>query len=180
MAPKKLPPRSYVRQCLTYDPKTGELRWRKRPLSHFPDRVTAQKWNTRWAGKIAGKNHARGYWMLTIDYQGHLAHRVAWLLAYGEPVPHMLDHIDGNRQNNRIANLRAATQSENNWNSRLRKNNLVGVKGIRRVPRSGKFSAEIWHHGRSHVIGYFVTLEEAMAARREAAERLHGKFARHE
>lgn len=176
----KLPDRSYVLECLSYDPRTGDLHWRKRPISHFPDGVTARKWNTRWSGKLAGKCHPKGYWILTLDYQGYLAHRLVWLLARGEPVPDMLDHIDGDRQNNRVANLRPATQSENNWNSRLRKNNLVGVKGIRRLPRDGKFIAEIWHRGKSHTLGYFETLEDAIAARREAAERLHGAFARHE
>src|SRR5215469_1292035 len=143
MAPKTLPPRAYVREALDYDPETGAFRWRERPSAHFPDEVTRRKWNTRWADKPAGKAHCRGYLRITLDYKDYLLHRLAWLLGHGEPVPGMLDHIDGDRRNNRIANLRAATQSENNWNSRLRKNNLVGVKGVRRM-RSGRFSAEIW------------------------------------
>lgn len=107
------------------------------------------------------------------------AHRVAWSLMHGGDEPDMIDHIDGNKLNNRISNLRAATRGDNLANSRLRADNTTGGKGITKRPR-GTYVVRIAHQGKRHHIGSFATIEEAAAARREAAIRLHGAFARHE
>lgn len=170
---------AYLAQCLNYDPISGVFRWRLRPPEHFPRRRHHNSWNTRYAGKVAGCLNSVGYRHIGVDGVKLKEHHLAWVLTYGEPATE-IDHIDGDRANNRIANLRVATRSENNANARLKKNNSSGHKGVCFDASKGKFLAYIGFNRHQKWLGYFDTLEEAAAARREAAVRLHGKFARHE
>lgn len=176
---KALPDVSYLRQRLDYDPATGIFIWRARPAEQFPDAAHGHTWNTRYAGKSAGSMNNSGYLKIGIDDEQFLAHRIAWLMFHGSSVPHDIDHVDGNRTNNRIANLRAATRAENLANMRRLKTN-TGIKGVYFDAKRQKFQAHITVSYRQHNLGRFDTLEEAITARREAAMRLHGSFARHE
>ena len=176
---KILPDRAYLRLRLGYDPATGVFLWRIRPADHFADQAKGNTWNTRYAGKPAGFEHGQGYRQIAINDVKFMAHRVAWLLVYGEPVPQEIDHIDGNRANNRITNLRAVTRAENLANSKMRANSS-GAKGVYFDRQRGKYQAHIMHQYKYYHLGRFDTFEQAVAARRDAAERLHGKFARHE
>lgn len=177
MVRKTLPSRDLVRQLLSYDADTGEFTWMPRPRETFTDQRTFAVWNTKNAGKPAGGSKKHGYLYISIAHTQYFAHRLAWLVHYGDPVPDHIDHADGKPGNNRIANLRAATQSQNMANSKRRKNNAVGIKGVWRMT-SGKFRARIAHEGVAVHLGVFDTVEEAAAAYREGAFRLHGAFAR--
>lgn len=176
MALRILPDREYVRSILDYDPQTGIFHWRERPVSHFKNTRASIAWNGKWAGKAAG-GMSQGYLLISINKIRFKAHRVAWLLTYGEPVPPVLDHIDGAPSNNRIANLRAASQSENLANARMRTDNHSGVKGVFKKT-NGRYLTNIRHDGKTRNIGTFDTLEEAAKAYQEAAIRLYGEFAR--
>ena len=179
MAIRTLPDREFVRECLDYDPRTGEFRWRNRPPSHFRSAHEYGRWNTRFARTIAGAtDKATRYRRILINARAYKAHRIAWLLICGEPLPAEIDHIDGDRGNNRIDNLRAATKLENGANSRIRPDNKTGFKGVFRLT-DGRFRAKININYKQIHIGYFATLEEAAEARRAAAIRLNGEFARH-
>jgi hypothetical protein len=185
----KLPDISFVRECLTYNRRTGTFRWRKRPPHHFPSLRIRNTWNKRFAGKTAGflcqGGPRRVYW--TIEFAGegrHKAHRLVWLLERGEPVPPLIDHKDSDSLNNRISNLRAATKSQNGANQRRQdRKTTSGVKGVfrhsRRYPRT-PFVAHIAIDKIRYHLGYFSSLEEAVAARQKAATKLHGRFSRHE
>jgi hypothetical protein len=107
------------------------------------------------------------------------AHRLAWLLVYGHPVPSSIDHIDGDGGNNRISNLRASSMAENIANSKLRYDSTTRVKGVWKRG-DGQFQAKITVNYRQISIGTYATLEEAAEARRKAANQLHGAFARHD
>lgn len=174
-----LPDVAYLRERLAYDPATGIFLWRSRPVSCFPDAAHGNTWNTRYAGTPAGSTNNSGYFKIGIDDRQYLAHRIAWLMFYGSEVPHDIDHIDGDRTNNRIANLRLATRAENQANKRRLTTN-TGIKGVYFDAKRQKFQAHITVSYRQHNLGRFDTLEDAVAARREAAERLHGAFVRHE
>jgi len=171
MAPRTLPPRDLVQQLLRYDPVTGTLIWRPRE--------GAKNWNSRHAGKPAGSLSPNGHMYTSIGNGTHYRlHRLIWLLVYGEPVPAVIDHKDLDRSNNRVSNLRAASYSQNQANTRKRRHNTTGHKGVYR--KRGKFFARINANGVMVHLGTFDALEEAAAARREATDRLHGEFARHE
>jgi ribosomal protein S14 len=121
-----------------------------------------------------------GYIKIRLGTDFIYAHRLAWLLTYGRPVPDEIDHADGERSNNRITNLRAATRETNSVNIRTRQNTATGVKGVNWCAQTGRYRAIIKSNKKRYNLGRFNTLEEAVAARREAANRLHGAFARHD
>ena len=180
MARVILPDSEYVRECLDYNPNTGEFRWRVRPLAHFATLLACNAWNSRYVGKAVGHVGDR-YLMIGITLNSHRglysAHRIAWLLVYGKPIPDLIDHIDGNPNNNQIRNLRRTSHGSNMANARIRSDNSSGVKGVV-ARKDGRFQAYISHNGKRHYLGLHATLEEATAMRLDAAEELHGAFAR--
>lgn len=106
-------------------------------------------------------------------------HRMAWLMVYGE-VPEFIDHINGVRHDNRLANLRACSREENNRNVKVHADNVVGIKGVsERVHRHAtkRWRARLMVHGRTYCT-YHATQEEAAADYRRMAEEHHGDFAR--
>ena len=183
MAAKKLPDLSFVRECLDYDPDTGVFTWRARPLHHFANKASQHRMNMRDHGRIAGSRHDAGrygeriYWGIRLAGRFYPAHRIAWLLTYGlDPGRMEIDHINNDGLDNRITNLRLATRSENAANSRVQ-GSVSGIKGVQQ--NGSGYMARIRADGRSIYLGTFRTIEEAVEARREAAARLHGIYARH-
>ena len=146
---------------LDYDPETGVFRWKQ-------TRGPARK------GDIAGSKNVYGY--IDLTRRKWLAHRLAWLYMYGECPPEQIDHINGVRDDNRIANLRLATNAQNSRN-RLRRKSKSGIKGVSWIPKCRKWKAGICFNGRPIHIGHFATAEEAEQAYRDAAYKLHGEFA---
>jgi hypothetical protein len=154
-----------VRRSLRYEADTGTFFWR------IDTRNTA-------AGDIAGSRQSRGYWHIKINRRLYMAHRLAWLYVTGEwPIGH-IDHINGNRSDNRFVNLRVATNSENARNARMHINNACGYKGVHYKKRLNKFVAQINVGGRVYHLGVFQTAAEAHAAYWKAAKELFGEFAR--
>ena len=137
------------------------------------------KSNSIKVGDAAGGLKGRGYISVKINNKFYLNHRVIFLMHHGY-LPQFLDHIDGNRTNNRIENLRPATIAENCRNSRIGKNNTSGVKGVNWDNYVKKWRARIFVDGKTVMEKYFKTIEEAAEAVRKAREELHGEFARHE
>ena len=168
----------YVRECLDYDPDTGVFRWRERPITHFRDgkQSAAQNcaiWNGKYSGLVAGSMNDMGYRKLSIDNQGHRQHRLAWFYVTGAFPAAQIDHINGIRTDNRIANLREATNAENHQNVSAPRDNTSGHLGVAWHSRARKWRAEIMLLGRYHYIGLFDTKEAASEAYRSAKKELH-------
>jgi hypothetical protein len=163
-----------VRQLLEYDPTTGEFTWIKRE----GDTRGVHIWNTRFAGKMAGRISSYGYREIAISSRLYKAHRLAWIYMTGEWPTDQIDHIDGDRLNNRLVNLRPATREQNAHNCRRHRDNKTGFKGVAFYKPTGKFHAVIASYGKKFSLGYFPTPEDAHAAYCIAAKRLHGEFAR--
>lgn len=153
-----------VRAALSYDAHSGAFIWRKsRP------KVVA--------GSPAGTIQ-RGYWMVHLRGEDYHAHRLAWLYVYGRWPAGDLDHINRDKLDNRIANLREASRSENCANIGVPSHNTSGFKGVSYNRMMGKWTAYIRCRGRRYHLGAFATAEAAAAAYDEAAVRLFGRFAR--
>lgn len=179
----ELPSIALVRSLLAYDPTTGIITWTG-PKSNN---------NLRRAGDVQGTlGTTTGYLHVRLGerYFGKrnlYCHRVAWALYYGEWPANYIDHINGDKTDNRIDNLRSATKRENKYNSRVRADSRIGLKGVSYVPKgrngsakSKPYRAQIVANGQRYRLGDFKTAEEAHAAYCAAAARLHGEFARTE
>jgi hypothetical protein len=174
MRPKELPSQEELNALIRYEPKTGLLFWRKRTEDMFPGgrhtaAHTCAKWNSRHAGKEALTKTVNGYRGGRLNYRYVLAHRVIWKMMTGED-PIEIDHIDGDRQNNRWSNLRDATSSDNSRNSAMRSDNTSGVIGVVWHKRHRKWMAGTSIGGKYQFLGLFDDFDKAVAARK-AAER---------
>jgi hypothetical protein len=161
-----------LREMLDYNPSTGGFRWRYRFDKDAP-------WNGRLAGKPAGHVcKTLGYVLLSVDGRLCRAHRLAWLYMTGEWPSEEIDHINGDGLDNRFANLRVASRSQQTMNTRAHRDSASGLKGAYWDKRTSTWLAQIKHEGKQHYLGKYQTAEEAHAAYCEAARRLHGEFAR--
>jgi hypothetical protein len=169
MKTRPLPSKEVLDQILKYDFETGEFRWRPRPVTMFTQGETIERprsaehacnqWNSRWAGKPAATLKADGYCYIHFNYRTESAHRLAYKIMTGlDPVE--IDHIDGNRSNNKWSNLKNGTRSDNLRNMALKRNNASGHHGVSFSKRQQKWIASIW-------LGSFDSKEEAVKARKK-------------
>lgn len=154
-----------LREVLAYDPVTGA----------FTRRVTL---GGHRAGATAGALDERGYCLITIDRVSYYAHRLAWFYVHGEWPPGDLDHWDTDKSNNRLANLREATRSQNVANQPPPRHNTSGYKGVFWSKWHGRWRAYITVNYRRRHLGTFGTAEAAHAAVCAAARQSFGEFAR--
>ncbi len=166
-----MPDAEVLRALLSYDTESGLLTWRPRPDA-------AKDWNTKYALTEAGSVKANGYRSISLNKRDFLVHRIVFKMMTGRDPEAEVDHRDGNPANNRWANLREADRAQNAQNCPTKRNNRLGFKGVVFHPQSGKYRASIQAGGVTHRLGLFDLPEDAHAAYREAAKRLHGEFAR--
>lgn len=146
---------------LNYDPTTGIFTWKQDGYN----RVVK-------AGDVAGFDKCNGYWQLCLNKVKYNAHRVAWFYVHGEWPENDIDHINGNRGDNRIDNLRSVTRSVNLQN--LRGPRKIGTSGYLGVTQKGsRFLAQIGANGKHYGLGRFDTAEQAHQAYLAAKRKLH-------
>lgn len=177
MTKRILPTPEELRQLLRYEPETGKLYWKPRPAEMFSSERLSKSWNSRYAEKEAFTAPLNGYKQGMVFYMALYAHRVAWAVYHGEWPEDQIDHINCQRSDNRIENLRKASNSENSRNTLISSNNTSGIKGVS-MARSGKWVAKIHHDGKSKHLGTFDTQGEAAIAYKDAANQHYGEFAR--
>lgn len=133
------------------------------------------------AGVIAGTLDKAGYRKVYVAGQNLLAHRIAWFLRYGFNPDLSIDHIDGNKDNNSIDNLRLAESYQNQDNMKKPITNTTGFKGVyRNIGRGRPFCAQVKFMGKKYYLGRFDTAEDAKRAYDEMARKLHGDYYRYE
>ena len=170
MTKRQLPSPDVLRQLLDYNPETGELRWRERPISYFADGVQSaahnqRAWNSRFAGKPAlASRRADGYMRGKLFEQYVFAHRVVWKMLTGND-PECIDHIDGNPANNRQENLRSVSHKINLRNTKRRTDNTSGYTGVIKETRTARYVSIAVVDGRRNYLGSFGSPHEAAEAR---------------
>lgn len=152
-----------LRDVLEYNSKTGKFKWRVKRQGVKLD-------------KSAGVVNGAGYEQIQIDGKRYLSHRLAWLYSYGEWPKGILDHVNRDRSDNRIENIREATRSENSVNAKVRSNNRIGLKGVSFNKQRNKFMAKIKHNGKIHFLGLFNSAKQAHQAYCIAARKFYGEF----
>ena len=145
---------SELKEILHYNPKTGVFTW----IESNSNRVKI--------GDIAGHFHkSSGYIVIAINGKLCKSHRLAWLYMTGHVPKDCIDHINGDRSDNRFCNLREATQSQNNQNRiKAQKNNTTGYLGVTFHKATNKYLAKIRIGGKCEHLGIFTTPEEASKA----------------
>lgn len=152
-----------LRDALDYNSETGVFRWRN-----------ARSFRMK-SGDIAGSpSHKKGYRIIRVNFHKYLAHRLAWLYVYGEWPSGGIDHINGSTDDNSIKNLRVGTQQQNNWNATVRDQNTLGMRHIQK--RCRRYRVQFLEGKKRIYLKSFSTLEAAVSARNEMAQRLHGTF----
>jgi len=167
-----LPSAKYLHACFDYNPGTGKLVWKRRPRRHFTSTKEWKRWNTRFAGTIAG--HRRRHCRISLAGCSYEAHRIVWKWVTGNEPPANIDHKNCDGYDNRWVNLREATQTKQNWNKGLARNNLSGYRGVSRD--RGKWRATIMINRTQRHLGIFSTAKKAAAAYEIVARNLHGEF----
>lgn len=151
---------------MSYDSQTGIFTYKKHVLP------------CRKAGAVAGYVNGFGYVGIRFKSKNYQAHRLAWLFHYGEMPEIFIDHIDGNRANNAISNLRLANYVENGQNQKkaslANKTGFLGVCKIRN--KKNPYRATICNNGKNIVLGHYPTAEEAHAAYIAKKKEIHPFF----
>jgi hypothetical protein len=149
-----------LRSLLSYNRETGSLAW----VGDVRNGVSA--------GDVAGHVDRSGYRRIVIDGALYAAHRLAWLHVHGEWPKGQVDHINGNRDDNRFVNLRDVSNSVNAQNKRgARKDNVTGLLGVSRRPHG--YEARITLEGKTRWLGLFDSAEEAHAAYLREKREIH-------
>ena len=153
----------YLRDVMDYSPETGEFMWKRHRLAHYV------------GVPIHGMN-GHGYRHVKIKQRIYILHRLAWFYVYGQWPKHGIDHINRDRSDNRICNLREATIAENSANRRITKHNTSGFKNVMRDSERDSWLVRIKLHGQLHS-RRFKTVEEAAAAVESLRRQFQGEFA---
>ena len=150
-----------LKELLHYDPETGILTWLISPRNNVP------------AGSVAGRIDKKGY--VRIVYQKNLyqGHWLAWFFVHNKWPDNELDHINGNPTDNRIANLRDVTRKQNMENKKIYKTNKSGYSGVNWHTKKNRWVVRIGHYGKRISIGEFINLQDAIAARIKAENKLY-------
>ena len=165
---KPLPPLEELRENIDYNPNTGILIWKKTPFRNLE-------------GKTVGRDNGVGYLQTRYKKKFYLCSRLAYYIYHGvDPLQKQVDHINRDRLDNRIKNLRLATPSQNIINASLNKNNTSGFKGVHWNKREKRWLARIKVNGESKHLGSFINKEDAIQARSEGEIKYFGEFARKE
>lgn len=126
-------------------------------------------------GDVAGGKKSDGYYVVPVCGKYRTVHRVIFLWHNGY-IPDYIDHLDNDKSNNRIENLRPATKSQNGCNRKLLRNNTSGFKGVRWHKLKSKWQSSIMFNSKAIHLGYFSTPEDAYIAYCDAGRKYHGEF----
>lgn len=154
-----------LREVLDYNPDTGVFTW-----------VNGNSRNVK-SGDIAGYKNQQGYIRIRVGAKLLPAHRLAWIYVYGEDIDgYEIDHINGDKSDNRICNLRISSHQQNMFNMKKKSTNKSGVKGVHFDKRCNKWRAQTSINKKRVHLGLFNTIESAEEAISEFMVANHKEF----
>lgn len=170
-------------EYFSYSAESGQLTWKSRPREHFKNDTAKKRWDTQFAGTVAGHKMLRTgvgskkAVMVSVIGKNLCAHRIIWEMVYGE-IPHgmEIDHINLDPWDNSLKNLRLATHMQNMANQRMRCNK-TGFKGVR-MQENGRYQSSIRIMGVQRALGTYDTALEAHEVYAKEAARIGGEFVR--
>lgn len=151
----------YIKDNMRYDESTGNLYW------------TKEGGFRRDTSKPIGSLNGRGYYQVTTPYRNLRVHQICWYFIYGTWPKSLVDHIDGDKLNNKQGNLRLATLSQNSGNSKPHRDGSSTYKGVCYVKTTGMWMARC----RDKFLGNFTCEKEAALAYNYAASKVFGDYA---
>lgn len=161
-----MPPLKELKEFLHYNPDTGAFTWIKRPSKRIK------------VGQVAGTLGTKGYWQIQFKGCSFLTHRLAYYMYHGvDPLEKIVDHKNDPTTNNKIDNLRLASNAQNQMNRvNLPSDNTSGVIGVYWDKSKKKWKVRISIDGVQKHLGYFTNKEDAIKTRREAEIKYYGDF----
>lgn len=157
----------YLKSQLNYCMETGK----------FTRNMRTRKFKQ---GAECGTLRSSGYVIISIDRVLYRAHRLAWLYVTGEWPSDEMDHVNGDRSDNRFVNLRVCNRSQNGFNKGVRRDSGVGVKNVLYYKDWGKYCVRIRVSGKDYNYGPFSSIDEASSVAAHAQTIHHQEFARHQ
>lgn len=162
---KALPEAETLNQLFDYRAASGLLFWKPRPREMFTSAMQFARWNKYYAENLAGRVTRAGYRSVKIFGDGYQAHRIIWKMVTGGE-PGEIDHINRDKLDNRMANLREVTRSENMKNKGLIASNTSGQRHIVWMPRLRKWTIQLTVPGKGQrQLAWCDTIEEAVEMR---------------
>ena len=158
----------YAKEHLSFNFETGEILWVKYPKNY----------NKVNKPRIAGRLHYSGYRIVCLMNKQYMAHRLIWAVYYNKWPNGSIDHIDGNKSNNSINNLRIATRSQNAYNCGPKKISSSGYKNVQWDKDANKWRVRVTAYGKRYHVGRFNTLDDAKDAANKFMTEHHKEFAR--
>lgn len=166
---KQRPSVEFIRERLRADFDTGRLYWLKPPFNR-------KSYVGCEAGGLSSTENSR-YWYVAFGKKRQKRADLIFCLWHGKWPEKMLDHINGNKQDDRLANLREVTHQQNIWAIKTKRKTTEYPMGVRQVKSSRKYEARICCNGERHYLGCYSTPEEASAAYQAKRVELFGEFA---
>ena len=152
-----------IRKEVYYNPETGFLTWRSDGRGKF-----------KRAGASVGCLRPDGYYSARVNAKQWLVHRLVWVYVYGEEPPKIIDHINRNKGDNRIENLRSGVGGVNELNSKVHKRSPFGISGVRRGSKPGNYQAYVAIRGNFQSFYHGPDFFEACCARKSWEARYWG------
>jgi hypothetical protein len=155
-----------LKELLNYNSETGVFTWKVSPARQV------------FSGDIAGTKRKDGYIQIKVKNELILSHRLAWIYMYGY-LPKYIDHINGQRDDNRIINIREVSNQQNSLNSKISKNNTSGIKGVYWDKSRNKWTVRLSIDGKCKFFKRFDDIDLAKLVIEEVRNKYHGKYANH-
>ncbi|HAT3754821.1 TPA: HNH endonuclease [Citrobacter amalonaticus] len=168
---------NYLKSRIDYCPLTGNFKWKLRARESFTSERLFKSWNTQFCGKDCG-SMTNKYLTIRIDNSLYYCHRLAWAIYYGEWPESDVDHINMDKTDNRIANLRLSTSGQNMSNMGATKANKSGFIGVFWAKREGRWVSGITINYKFKYLGYYDDPVEAALAYNDACREANGEFSK--